>query len=190
MISERGYWLEKNSHEHKYDSPLNDELIKVLKELSCKTVIDLGCGPGLYSKAFVSNGFDCNCFDGNPYTVEETDNLCGILDLSEPFNLNKKYDCVLSLEVGEHIPRQYQDTFVSNLINHSNGLIILSWATIGQGGHGHVNEQPNEYIESLFIEYGYVRNKTYEERLRNSAQWWWFKNTIMVLQKDYTVIAS
>lgn len=32
MINERGYWMEKDSHEHKYDSPLNNELVKILKE--------------------------------------------------------------------------------------------------------------------------------------------------------------
>ena len=183
MINERGYWLEKNSHEHKYDSPLNQELIKTLKELNCNSIIDLGCGPGLYSKAFIVDGFDCECYDGNPFTPEESENLCSILDLSEPFDLNKKFDCVLSLEVGEHIPKEYQDVFIDNVLRHSNGLIILSWATIGQGGHGHVNEQPNEYIEDIFTQHNYKRNSIYEKKLRDSAQWWWFKNTIMVFQK-------
>jgi cyclopropane fatty-acyl-phospholipid synthase-like methyltransferase len=183
MINERGYWMEKNSHEHKYDLPLNKELINLLKEINCESIIDLGCGPGLYSKAFVAENFDCQCYDGNPYTPEESDNLCFVLDLSESFDLGKKYDCVLSLEVGEHIPKQYESIFINNLLNHSNKMIILSWATIGQGGHGHVNEQPNNYIENLFIPHGYTRNLDYEKRLRDSAQWWWFKNTIMVFEK-------
>lgn len=183
MINERGYWMEKNNHEHKYDSPLNKELVNILKEINCKSIVDLGCGPGLYSKVFVTENFDCQCYDGNPYTPEESDNLCSVLDLSEPFNLDKKYDCVLSLEVGEHIPKQYESIFINNLLNHSNKSIVLSWATIGQGGHGHVNEQPNNYIENLFTPHGYTRNLDYEKRLRDSAQWWWFKNTIMFFEK-------
>jgi cyclopropane fatty-acyl-phospholipid synthase-like methyltransferase len=183
MINERGYWMEKDSHEHKYDSPLNNELVKILKETNCESIIDLGCGPGLYSKVFVNENFDCQCYDGNPYTPEESDGLCSVLDLSEPFDLNKKYDCVLSLEVGEHIPKQYETIFIDNLLNHSNKAIILSWATIGQGGHGHVNEQPNNYIENLFTPHGYIRNLEYEKRLRDSAHWWWFKNTIMFFEK-------
>ena len=183
MINERGYCLEKNSHEHKYDLPLNQELTKILKEVNCKSIVDLGCGPGLYAKSFIVSNFDCECYDGNPHTPDETDNLCSILDLSEPFDLNKKFDCVLSLEVGEHIPKEYQDVFIENLLRHSNGLIILSWATIGQGGHGHVNEQPNDYIEGLLTPHNYKRNTEYENRLRDSAQWWWFKNTVMVFQK-------
>ena len=175
--------MEKNSHEHKYDSLLNNELIKILKEINCGSIIDLGCGPGLYSKVFINENFDCQCYDGNPHTPEESDNLCSVLDLSEPFDLNKKYDCVLSLEVGEHIPKQYETIFIDNLLNHSNKVIILSWATIGQGGYGHVNEQPNNYIESLFTPHGYTRNLEYEKRLRDSAHWWWFKNTIIFFEK-------
>lgn len=182
MISERGYWLEKDSHEHKYDSDLATQLVFLLKELNCNSILDLGCGPGLYSTFFVNEGFDCECYDGNPYTPEESNNLCSVLDISEPFDLGKKFDCVLSLEVGEHIPKEYEDIFIDNLIKHSNGLIILSWATIGQGGHGHVNEQPNEYIENLFIQTEYKRNFEYETKLRESAYWWWFKNTIMVFE--------
>ena len=79
MINERGYWLEKNSHEHKYDLPLNQELTKILKEVNCKSIVDLGCGPGLYAKSFIVSNFDCECYDGNPHTPDETDNLCSIL---------------------------------------------------------------------------------------------------------------
>jgi 2-polyprenyl-3-methyl-5-hydroxy-6-metoxy-1,4-benzoquinol methylase len=183
MIHEKGYWLEKNSHEHKYDLPLNQELNKILKELNYNTIVDFGCGPGNYSKSFIKEGFICDCFDGNPFTPEESDGLCSVLDLSEPFDLGKQYDCVLSLEVGEHIPNQYEEIYISNLIKHSKNLIILSWATIGQGGHGHVNEHPNEYIENIFLNHNFKRNNELENRLRNVAQWWWFKNTTMVFEK-------
>lgn len=184
MINERGYWLEKNSHEHKYDETLNNEISKILLELNYSTIVDFGCGPGNYSKSFKNQGFECDCFDGNPFTPEESNGLCSVLDLSETFDLNKKYDCVLSLEVGEHIPNQYEKTYIDNLIRHTKNLIIISWATIGQGGHGHVNEHPNEYITDIFKEHGFTRNVLYEERLRTSSFWWWFKNTIMVFQKN------
>jgi hypothetical protein len=81
------------------------------------------------------------------------------------------------------IPQKYESTFINNLLKHSNGLIILSWATIGQGGHGHVNEQPNEYIEEIFKNNNYSRNKELETRLRSAVEWWWFSNTIMVFKK-------
>jgi len=183
MINERGFWEDNSVYNHKHDGPLNEALIKYLKNLEVKTILDFGCGPGDYAKNFIESGFDCDCYDGNPNTPEISCNLCGIVDLSEEVDLNKKYDCVLSLEVGEHIPKEYENFFINNLIRHSKDLIIVSWATIGQGGHGHFNEQPNEYVENVFKEKGFYRDKESENILRNSPQWWWFKNTIMVFKK-------
>lgn len=183
MFNERGIWLDNNLVEHKYDAPLNNMLIEVLKEKQVKTIMDFGCGPGDYAKRFIDSGFKCKCCDGNPHTEELSDGLCFVQDLSVDFDLNEKYDCVLCLEVGEHIPNKYENVFINNLLKHSKGLIILSWATIGQGGHGHVNEHPNEYIEDIFNSHNYNRNKKLETKLRNAAEWWWFNNTIMIFEK-------
>ena len=183
MFNERGIWQDNNLVEHKYDAPLNSMLIEILKEKKAKSIVDFGCGPGEYAKSIINERFECDCCDGNPHTNELSSGLCFVQDLSIDFDLNKKYDCVLCLEVGEHIPEEYESVFINNILKHSNGLIILSWATIGQGGHGHVNEHPNDYIQELFKLHGYSRNVEIESRLRSVAQWWWFKNTIMVFEK-------
>lgn len=183
MINKRGFWEDNGISNHKYDSSLNSKIIEILKEKNIESILDLGCGPGDYAKEFVINNFDCDCFDGNPNTPEISKDLCKVADLSEPTFFGRKYDCVLSLEVGEHIPPEFESIFIKNIIDHSKNLIILSWATIGQGGHGHFNEKPNDYIESKFYEYGFSRDKGLEFILRESAEWWWFKNTIMVFKK-------
>ena len=56
------------------------------------------------------------------------------------------HDAVLSLEVGEHIPEDYEDIYLENLDRHADKIIILSWAVPEQGGFGHVNERDNGYI--------------------------------------------
>lgn len=183
MIHERGYWQDNGIDHHKYDRPLSDELVNIFKEKNVKTVLDLGCGPGMYADNFTYNKLECDCCDGNPHTPELTQNRCTVVDLSQPVDFEKTYDCVLSLEVGEHIPAEYESIFIDNIIKHSTNLIILSWATIGQGGHGHFNEHPNEYVEDIFAKYDFKRNKDLENRLRDVAQWWWFKNTTMVFEK-------
>ena len=63
----------------------------------------------------------------------------------------------MSLEVGEHIPKEYEDIFINNLHNNNNKGIILSWAILGQGGFGHVNEQNNDYIKSKMSNLGYIK---------------------------------
>jgi len=183
MINERGFWEDNGIHNHKYDQPLNEGISKYLKSYGVDSILDLGCGTGQYAERFIQDGFICDCYDGNPNTPEISNNICGVLDLSVPVDLGKTYDCVLSLEVGEHIPEEYESIFIENIVKHSKNLVILSWATIGQGGYGHYNERPNEYIESLFLNYGFHREKEVESVLRQVPQWWWFKNTIMVFKK-------
>ena len=58
-------------------------------------------------------------FDGALNIEEISRGFVSHLDFSKPFQLNKKFDWVLSIEVGEHIPKQYEDNFIQNLIRHA-----------------------------------------------------------------------
>jgi uncharacterized protein (DUF2249 family) len=68
--------------------------------------------------------------------------------------------------VGEHVPNQQEMTFVRNLHAHNRRGIILSWATLNQGGSGHVNNHDPRYLRDTFEELGYV----YDEALSNGLQ--------------------
>ena len=94
-----------------------------------------------------------------------------------------KFTWVMSLEVGEHIPPQYEDTFIQNLHNNNLKGIILSWALIGQCGDGHINEQNNQYIKQKVCGLGYENDVTQETSFRDSAILPWFKKTIMVFRR-------
>ena len=73
---ERGYWIGDLPSEHKYDRVLSKKLVEVLRSKNVETIIDLGCGLGLYTEHFITEAFKCDCFDGNPDTVKLTNNLC------------------------------------------------------------------------------------------------------------------
>ncbi|KAK7004434.1 hypothetical protein BgiMline_005954, partial [Biomphalaria glabrata] len=51
------------------------------------------------------------------------------LDLTSPQYDVPIFDWVLSIEVGEHIPPQYEDTYLDNLARHAREGLILSWAS-------------------------------------------------------------
>ena len=106
-----------------------------------------------------------------------------MLDLAVPVDLGKQYDWVLSLEVGEHIPKEYEAEFIANLDRHAREGVILSWAVKGQGGHGHVNNQDNDYLKAIFEDYGYINDLVAEEALRDASTTPWFPNTLMVFRK-------
>ena len=184
-IHANGYWegLEA-SCQHVYDSNLGDSLTSFFKNENVKSLVDFGCGMGNYVKTFQKNNINAIGFDGNPNTPELTNNLCKVLDLSVPKTFDEPFDWVMSLEVGEHLPQKFEDIFIHNLHNNNKCGIVLSWAVKGQGGHGHFNEQNNDYIKSKICELGYSNDINSENELRRHSTLSWFKNTIMVFRKS------
>jgi hypothetical protein len=146
------------------------------------SVLELGAGTGTYAKELKAKGVFISCYDGNPKTQELSEGRCGVIDLSQPINLCK-HDWVMSLEVGEHIPREYEDIFINNLDSGNKMGIVLSWAVEGQGGTSHVNNQNNSYIRTKFSVKGYTSDFEAENTLRGMASLVWFKNTIMVFRR-------
>ena len=181
-ISETGYWMNKSPN-HWFDQRLNHFISRLVHKKNIKTIVDFGCGDASYIKNLIDKNIYCEAYDGNPHTEEITNGIGKALDLSKPINLNKKFDCVLSLEVGEHIPEKYEQTFIENLTTHSNNLIILSWAIPNQGGDGHFNEKDNRYIINELKKRNFNINKEETAFLRKQSSINWFKKTIMIFEK-------
>ncbi len=182
MITNTGAWLGENvTHEHCYD-PLLASSLNAFFFGRGGNVVDLGCGLGDYVKTLRLHGLVVDGFDGNPATPKLTNGMCKYLDLTDPINL--KYDWVLSLEVGEHIPKQYEERYIKNLHQANRKGIILSWAVEGQPGFGHVNCHNNDYIKEKFAELGYFNDIISEIKLRESSTLPWFRNTIMVFLRS------
>jgi SAM-dependent methyltransferase len=180
-INERGIWLTKElTDTHVFDKALSDAIIRLFPDV--KTAVDIGCGNGTYTGNFINNGIDCIGFDGSPLTPDLTFRVCHIRDFSEPQNIGE-YDLVLSLEVGEHIPREFEDVFLDNVCGAAKRFIVLSWAVVGQGGNGHLNERNNDYIIERIEGKGfwYLSKKT--EYLREASEISYFKNTILVFAR-------
>ncbi len=183
LIAPNGIWINKNQNEHAFDESLAYCIVNYLKDKGFESILDLGCGNGSYVRYFNKNEILSYGYDGNPFTPEITNGLCDIADLSKTLVLNRIYDCVMSLEVGEHIPSFFEEIFLGNVIRHAKDLVILSWAIPGQGGHGHINCLENSYIKALMKEYGF-ENRLYAENIfRACSSLSWFKDTLMVFQR-------
>lgn len=182
-ISEKGYWIGEVGDWHLTDWPLARAIAEFLRGEGVQSVVDFGCGEGDYVRCFLEGGLECEGYDGNPETPLLTRGLGQVLDLSEPFNLGKTFDWVMSIEVGEHIPHQYERNYIENLLRHASQGIILSWAVKNQPGAGHFNCQDNDYIKAILARYGYVNDLKQEEELREKASVPWFKDTLMVFRK-------
>lgn len=184
-IIDTGAWtIPKNEIQsyHHHDTNLCKFLTQYLSLVGAKTVYEFGCGKGLYSKNLIENGFDVDASDGNPNTYDITNGISYVRDLTKKFDLPKR-DVVMCLEVGEHIPKKYEQIVLDNIFMSSNNIVILSWAIKGQGGYGHVNCQDNDYI----INQANLRNFTFDSKtskyFRRASSLGWFKNTIMIFKK-------
>lgn len=180
-ISEKGYWIGDVEECHALDPVLGEAIADFFVEERARSVVDFGCGIGAYVRQIYARGIHAEGFDGNPDTPALTRGLCRVLDLSEPFQLPSPFDWVLSLEVGEHLPQQYETIFIENLIRHAREGIVISWAIKNQGGTGHFNEQNNDYVKAIFKKYGYVNDLEVENSLRRTSGTW-FNKSLMVFR--------
>ena len=183
-INDLGFWETTDGTGHVHDRSLANALTQYLLDNEIKTVVDFGCGMGDYARAFKASNLTVEAFDGNLNTEALTEGIGSVLDLSKPFYLKKKFDAVLSLEVGEHIPAEFEDLFITNITKHVRKTLIISWAIEGQGGSGHVNCRNNDYIIADICDRGFKYNEQASNQLRKAAtNASWFGYTLMVFNK-------
>lgn len=144
-----------------------------------------GDGPGAYKEYITKmNTVKCyDAFDGAPFVEETTNDQVSFLDLSVPVHHLDTYDWVISLEVAEHIPQEFEDNFVHNLARHANEGIILSWAKLGQGGHSHVNNRDFAYVKETMKLLNFKHNQTLSQFFKIRATLPWLRNNINVYEK-------
>lgn len=129
----------------------------VLRSMRPGSLIDVGCGNGIYLKAFYDKGIkDLIGVDGSIHAVEMSllPGKVKLHDLRAPLKLPRKYDLCLCMEVAEHLPPEYAGNLVNTLTGLSNRVLFTA-ALPGQGGNDHINEQPHEYWIKLFRKKGF-----------------------------------
>jgi hypothetical protein len=181
VIHPNGYWLDESEEGHIHDPYLATALIELFPG---KYVVDLGCGLGKYVKAFRDAKIEADGYDGNPNTPALTKGACGVLDLALCDCDVGDYDWVLSLEVGEHIPSQYQNNYINKLIDNAKDGVVVSWAIPGQGGRGHVNCRENIWVIKEFTDKGFYFDFARTIALRSRSTVDYYKNTILVFRRQ------
>lgn len=165
--------------------------VAVLRALpSISSVLDVGCARGTWLRAWQAAGISDSFGVDGAYAKSDGSEVHGehflATDLSRPFDLQRRFDVVQSLEVAEHIPAASADIFVENLVRHSSGTILFSAAPPGQGGEYHVNEQPYEYWRRKFHRHGYSPYDFVRPLLRGDrgvSSWYRF-NTLLYLADE------
>jgi SAM-dependent methyltransferase len=131
----------------------------IMKLVAPRSVADIGCGEGIWLKAFIEAGVsEVQGVDGEWVQKERLQfpaESFRTADLEEPVVLDKKYDLSVCLEVGEHLSDEASDILVASLTNAAPA-VLFSAAIPLQGGSHHVNEQWPSYWEEKFKARGYM----------------------------------
>ncbi len=131
----------------------------VVERVQPRSVVDLGCGHGIWLETFARHGVDD--FVGVDGDWVPRDKLHFPSErfvasrLDKPLRLGRRFDLAVSLEVAEHIPKRGAKQFVQNIIDLAP-CVLFSAAIPYQRGTDHVNEQWPDYWADLFAEHGYV----------------------------------
>ena len=154
-----------------------------------KTVIDVGCGDGAWLAAFAERGCSVIGIDGAWVPRERLrigQQHFITHDLVQPLPDSVyacRFDLVLSLEVAEHLPEARADGFVHDLARLGDRL-LFSAAVPGQGGYGHVNEQPHEYWIERFEGLGFAHSALLQRRFGQREEVAsWYRNNLLVFVK-------
>ena len=156
----------------------------ILAELPVKTIVDFGCGTGIWLKELKSAGAkEILGLDGNYVSRDElviSTHEFRPTDLSQSVRLGQKFDLAISLEVAEHVNPSSSDLFVENLTQHAD-LVLFSAAPPGQGGTDHINERSYQDWRQRFSNNGFEPIDWLRPKILTNAhiQPWYRYNTIL-----------
>jgi SAM-dependent methyltransferase len=131
----------------------------VLERVSPQSVVDLGCGHGIWLDTFARHGVaDYIGVDGDWVPREALhipiDRFVAAR-LDKRLELGRRFDLAVSLEVAEHLPERGAKQFVRNIVELAP-CVLFSAAIPHQRGTDHINEQWPDYWAGLFADHGYV----------------------------------
>jgi len=158
----------------------------VSDRLAPRSVVDIGCGIGVWLKAALAAGAEravgVDAAYVRPERIVDPRIEFHAQDLEAPIALNERFDLALCLEVAEHLSPGRAESLVGDLCALSD-CVLFSAAIPGQGGIGHVNERWQSYWAGLFAAHDrqpldLVRPAIWGER---AIQPWYRQNMLLYL---------
>jgi SAM-dependent methyltransferase len=177
--------------DHDYNTRSAEQVLPlILSKYHPRSILDVGCGNGSWLRVAEKMGiYDLKGIDAQeqkPGSWLLEKGIFSVVNLAQPFELNRKFDLIICLEVAEHLPETAASVFIDSLVNHAD-LIIFSAAIPGQGGDRHLNEKKPSYWQFFFNQRGF---NTYDEIRpliwENEQVLWWYRQNIFLAERKTT----
>ena len=181
----------------KEDAPA---VVRSLREVfpHARVFVDVGCGSGAYaheinSCGLIALGCEKSRVGRCMAKIQGVDVRAFDLGRPDPVPLPKMsagmpptFDIAYCIEVAEHLPADLGDRLV-RLLCELAPTVVFTAAQPGQGGAGHLNEQPGRYWEERFRRLGFElsRSRTDElaEQFVRRGVSYWLPENVLVFQQ-------
>lgn len=166
-----GGWKYKGYRLYCFDQNLLNYLHHLCLRLKAKSIVDIGCGSGIYVAALRRLKIPIAGYDANPFTPElsalllpANDIPCGIADITDDLGTNETFDLILCIDVLQFIPVHLLDKAIDNLVKLSSKHILIGFSDCASGcGNGLGQKE----IKELILHNAFVKDTT---SIGNSAK--------------------
>jgi len=161
----------------------------IMKLVKPKSVIDVGCGKGVWLSAFKEFGIaDVLGIDGDwidKDTLQIPNETFLVLDLKQPIQLVRHFDLVVSLEVAQYLPKECASRFVESLTKLGS-VILFSSGIPYQTSYLNLNPQWPDYWADLFQRKGYGAIDCLRRIIWNNdkIEPWYVQNILLYVRLD------
>lgn len=141
----------------------------MMKDLTVKSFLDIGCGRGISTTYFLTHGADVLCAEGSHDAVEHSllpkERIVEHDFTRGPWWPEKTYDVVWSVEFLEHVARPYMRNYMTAF--HKAALIFCTHSI--WGGWHHVEVHKTDWWVERMERHGFVYSKRLTEWTRSQA---------------------
>jgi SAM-dependent methyltransferase len=166
------------------------------QNLEINSVLDVGCAHGTWLRTWSEAGArDVHGLDGDYVDTAKLEIPAGAFtaaNLNRPFDLERRFDLVQSLEVGEHIRTQASQHFVDSIAQHATKYVLYSAAPPGQGGEFHINEQSFEFWRGHFARHGFAVFDWLRPQIVSDSRisFWYRYNMFLYVRREHVAALS
>jgi SAM-dependent methyltransferase len=156
---------------------------------AARELVDVGAGSGAYAAAAARRGASVVALERSRAgramaTLQRVPTAP--FDLRDGAPPSRRADLAYCFEVAEHLPPELGDRLVAFLAAAAP-LVVFTAAHPGQGGYGHVNEQPPSYWSERFRAAGMDESRDDAAALRrafraNGVHAPWFEQNVLVFR--------